>query len=61
MKQDNLKMKASRSDTKPVWIPVSENFLHPKTVGNYNASSAKKYFVADLPNQYYERMKYENS
>jgi hypothetical protein len=54
-------MKASRSDTKPVWVPVSENFLHPKTVGNYDASSAKKYFVADLPNQYYERMKYENS
>jgi hypothetical protein len=67
MKQQKCKKKDYHSDLPAyIWVPISENFLHPKTVGNppSNIKISTRYAYVEVNPEYYEKINvvnYENS
>lgn len=43
-----------------VWVPISENFLHPKTVGGF-VSDKTRYAYVEMNPEYYEKINIETN
>ena len=67
MKQQKWKKQDCHSDLPAyIWALISENFLHPKTVGNppSNKKISTRYAYVEVNPEYYEKINvvsYENS
>lgn len=46
-----------------IWVPISENFLHPKTVGNppSNIKINTRYAYVEVNPEYYEKINVVNN
>lgn len=46
-----------------IWVPISENFLHPKTVGNppSNIKISTRYAYVEVNPEYYEKINVVNN
>jgi len=57
MKHNNLKMKDCHSDLPSyVWVPISEDFLYSKTIGNLPSIETKTKYMIKVPSCYYKKI-----
>lgn len=43
-----------------IWVPISENFLHPNTIGGF-ASDKTRYAYVEMNPEYYEKINVVNN
>lgn len=46
-----------------IWVPISENFLHPKTVGGFapDKKISTRYAYVEVNPEYYEKINVVNN